>query len=54
MQEVVFDIEVYPRWWCIVYSNPDDMSNLEVITSEYRDYIKIIEKLIIKKSIDWF
>lgn len=54
MQEVVFDIEVYPRWWCIVYSNPDDMSNLEVITSEYRDYIKIIKKLIIKRVLIGF
>ena len=26
MDEVVFDMEVFPNWWCMVYTNPDDMS----------------------------
>ena len=54
LQEVVFDMEVFPKWWCMVYTNPDDMSKLEVITSETPNYKKIIEALIIKRCLIGF
>lgn len=46
MQEVVFDMEVFPDWWCMVYTNPNDMSELELITSDMSDYRKQIMDLI--------
>lgn len=54
LQEVVFDMEVFPKWWCMVYTNPDNMDELEVLTSETPDYKKIIEKLIIKRCLIGF
>lgn len=54
MDEVVFDMEVFPNWWCMVYTNPDDMSKLEVISSDTADYKKKIEKLIIKRCLIGF
>ena len=38
MQEVVFDMEVFPDWWCMVYTNPDDISDLCVLTSDNPKY----------------
>ena len=49
MQEVIIDIEVYPEWWCIVHSDPDDMDKLHVITSQTPDYKHIIYALTLKK-----
>ena len=39
MKEIVFDIEVYPDWWCIVYSDPD-YTNIGVIQSTDKDYMR--------------
>lgn len=46
MQEVVFDLEVFPEWWCMVYTNPDNMREKLVITSETPNYKRKIEQLI--------
>lgn len=46
MQEVVFDMEVFPEWWCMVYTNPDDMSEKLVITSDTPNYKTKIRNLI--------
>lgn len=54
MQEVVFDMEVFPDWWCMVYTNPEDMSELLVLTSETPNYKKIINELIIKRCLIGF
>ena len=52
--EVVFDMEVFPDWWCMVYTNPNDMSEKLVITSETPNYKKIIQNLIIKRCLIGF
>ena len=54
LQEVVFDMEVFPNWWCMVYTNPDDMSKLELITSEMPDYRQQIQNLIIRRCLIGF
>lgn len=54
LQEVVFDIEVFPDWWCIVYTNPNDMKELMVLTSETPNYKGIINQLIIKRCLIGF
>jgi DNA polymerase elongation subunit (family B) len=54
MQEVVFDMEVFPDWWCMVYTNPEDMSELMVLTSDTPNYKQIINKLIIKRCLIGF
>lgn len=54
MQEVVFDMEVFPDWWCMVYTNPDDMSDLKVLTSETPRYKEILQALIIKRCLIGF
>ena len=54
LQEVVFDMEVFPDWWCMVYTNPDDMNELKVLTSETLDYKKILQDLIIKRCLIGF
>lgn len=54
MQEVVFDMEVFPDWWCMVYTNPDDMSELMVLTSDTPNYKQIINTLIIKRCLIGF
>lgn len=54
MQEVVFDMEVFPDWWCMVYTNPDDMSEKLVLTSDNPNYRKIISQLIIKRCLIGF
>ena len=46
MQEVVFDMEVFPEWWCMVYTDPDDMTEKRVITSDTPNYLMKIKKLI--------
>lgn len=46
MQEVVFDIEVFPEWWCIVHTDPDDMSKKVVISSDTPNYLQKIKRLI--------
>ena len=46
MQEVVFDMEVFPEWWCMVYTDPDDMAEKRVITSDTPNYLMKIKKLI--------
>lgn len=54
LQEVVFDMEVFPDWWCMVYTNPDNMSELKVLTSETSDYKKILQELIVKRCLIGF
>lgn len=44
MKEIVFDIEVYPDWWCIVYSDPD-YTNVGVIQSTDKDYMTKIQDI---------
>lgn len=44
MKEIVFDIEVFPKWWCIVYSNPEN-TEVGVIQSTDKDYISQINTL---------
>lgn len=51
---VIFDIEVFPKWWCIVYTDPSDITIKHVITSETPDYISIIRNLIIKRCLVGF
>lgn len=46
MQEVVFDMEVFPEWWCMVYTDPDDITEKRVITSDTPNYLMKIKKLI--------
>lgn len=47
MKNVVFDLEVLPRWWCMVYTNPNDIKDLLVITSDDKDFRAKIKSLII-------
>lgn len=54
LQEVVFDMEVFPNWWCMVYTNPNDMSKLEIITSDMPDYRQQIQQLIIRRVLIGF
>lgn len=54
LQEVVFDMEVFPNWWCMVYTNPDDMSKLEIITSDMPKYREQLQKLIIGRVLIGF
>ena len=44
MEEIVFDIEVFPQWWCIVYSNPEN-TQVGVIQSTDSDYMKRINDI---------
>lgn len=52
--EVVFDMEVFPSWWCMVYTNPNDMNDLLVISSDDYDYRQKINSLIIKRCLIGF
>ena len=52
--EVVFDMEVFPTWWCMVYTNPEDMSEKLVVTSDDKNYKEIIQKLIVKRCLMGF
>ena len=54
MQEVVFDMEVFPDWWCMVYTNPDNMGEKLVLTSDNPNYKQIINQLIIKRCLIGF
>lgn len=54
MQEVVFDIEVFPDWWCVVYSDPEDMSQLLCVSSDTKNYKFILNQLIIKRCLIGF
>ena len=47
MKNIVFDLEVLPRWWCMVYTNPDDITDLRVISSDTKDFRKAIKSLIV-------
>lgn len=47
MEKVIFDIEVFPNWWCMVYTEPNDFTKLNVISSDTPNYIQILQKLII-------
>ena len=46
MKHVIFDLEVLPRWWCMVYTDPDDMTKKKVITSDTCDFRGKIKRLI--------
>lgn len=46
MREVVFDIEVFPEWWCIVHTDPEDITVKKVITSDMPNYMRTIKNLI--------
>lgn len=52
--EVVFDIEVFPRWWCMVYTNPSNMNEKLVVTSDTENYMQIIKELIIQRCLIGF
>ena len=54
LEEVVFDMEVFPKWWCMVYTNPTNMKELLVLTSETPNYKKILQDLIIKRCLIGF
>ena len=54
LDEVVFDMEVLPECWCMVYTNPDDMSELLVLTSDTPNYKGILSKLIVKRCLIGF
>ena len=41
MREIVFDLEVFPNWWCMVYNIPPS-EEMFVITSREPDYKKRI------------
>ena len=47
MKNIIFDLEVLPRWWCMVYTNPDDITDLRVISSDTKDFRKAIKSLIV-------
>lgn len=46
MQDVVFDLEVFPEWWCMVYTNPDNIEEELVISSDTPNYKRKILNLI--------
>lgn len=54
LDEVVFDMEVFPEWWCMVYTNPNDMSELCVLTSDTPNYKNVLSSLIIKRCLIGF
>ena len=54
LQEVVFDMEVFPNWWCMVHTNPDDMNELCVISSDTPNYKDYIQKLIVRRCLIGF
>lgn len=45
MENVIFDLEVFPSWWCMVYTNPKNINDLKVITSESKNYLQWIRDL---------
>lgn len=54
LEEVVFDMEVFPDWWCMVYTTPGNMNELNVLTSETPNYKGIIQQLIVKRCLIGF
>ena len=46
MREVVFDLEVFPEWWCMVYTDPLDITVKKVVTSDMPNYMRVIKNLI--------
>lgn len=54
LDEVVFDMEVFPDWWCMVYTNPEDMSDLKVLTSDNPLYKEILRSLIVRRCLMGF
>lgn len=54
MENVVFDMEVFPEWWCMVYTNPLNMNELRVMTSETPGYLKWIKVLKYKRCLIGF
>ena len=46
MREVVFDLEVFPEWWCMVYTDPLDITIKKVVTSDMPNYMRTIKNLI--------
>lgn len=46
MREVVFDLEVFPEWWCMVYTDPLDITIKKVVTSDMPNYMRTIKGLI--------
>ena len=53
-EEVVFDMEVLPEWWCMVYTNPENINEMLVLTSDMPNYKEVIQKLIIKRCLIGF
>ena len=45
LKEVVFDIEVFPDWWCVVHTDPDDMSKLSIISSDDNNAVRYLKDL---------
>lgn len=54
LEDVVFDMEVFPDWWCMVYTDPKDMSQLLTISSDTPHYKELIQNLIIKRVLFGF
>ena len=54
MDDVVFDLEVFPNWWCMVYTNPDDMNEKLVISSDDANYKTVLTKLIPRRCLIGF
>jgi hypothetical protein len=54
LDEVVFDMEVFPDWWCMVYTNPEDMTDLKVLTSDNPLYKEILRSLIVRRCLIGF
>lgn len=54
MEYVIFDLEVFPDWWCMVYTNPKDINDLQVISSDTPNYKKWIYDLKLKRCLVGF
>lgn len=52
MKTMVFDLEVLPRWWCMVYTTPDKLDELNVISSDTPNFREKIKALI--PTVCWF
>ncbi|MDY0291951.1 MAG: hypothetical protein RBR02_06415 [Desulfuromonadaceae bacterium] len=45
MKKVIFDFEVYPNWWCVSYTEPDDFNTIVTVTSDNEQAVKILDEL---------
>lgn len=54
LENVIFDMEVFPKWWCMVYTNPKNINEKLVISSDTENYLKILSELRIKRCLIGF